>query len=90
MNPIVFALRRPVTVMVAIVAVVLGSGLAVRRMKVDIFPPLNLPVIYVCQPYGGMDPQQMEGLHRQLLRVPLPLHQRHPPRRVARTSRACP
>ena len=31
-------------------------------MKVDIFPALNLPVIYVCQPYGGMDPAQMEGL----------------------------
>jgi multidrug efflux pump subunit AcrB len=29
---------------------------------VDIFPSLNLPVIYVCQPYGGMDPLQMEGL----------------------------
>ncbi len=26
------------------------------------FPSLNLPVIYVCQPYGGMDPAQMEGL----------------------------
>src|SRR6185295_9874987 len=33
-----------------------------RRMPVDIFPSLNLPVIYVCQPYGGMDPAQMEGL----------------------------
>ena len=30
-------------------------------MPVDIFPSLNLPVIYVCQPYGGMDPAQMEG-----------------------------
>jgi multidrug efflux pump subunit AcrB len=30
-------------------------------MEVDIFPRLNLPVIYVCQPYGGMDPAQMEG-----------------------------
>jgi multidrug efflux pump subunit AcrB len=30
-------------------------------MEVDIFPSLNLPVIYVCQPYGGMDPAQMEG-----------------------------
>ena len=62
MNPIVFAMRRPLTVMVAVVAVALGSGLAVRRMPVDIFPNLNLPVIYVCQPYGGMDPAQMEGL----------------------------
>src|SRR5438132_6372873 len=62
LNPIVFALRHPITVMVAILAIVLGSGLAVWRMKVDIFPSLNLPVIYVAQPYGGMDPAQMEGL----------------------------
>lgn len=62
MNPIVFAMRRPLTVMVAVVAVALGSGLAVMRMPIDIFPNLNLPVVYVCQPYGGMDPAQMEGL----------------------------
>src|SRR5690349_2503278 len=48
--------------MVGVAAVVVGSGLAVLRMKVDIFPQLNLPVIYVAQPYGGMDPGQMEGL----------------------------
>ncbi len=62
MNPIVFAMRRPLTVMVAVVAVALGSGLALLRMPIDIFPNLNLPVVYVCQPYGGMDPAQMEGL----------------------------
>src|SRR5262245_32752832 len=62
MNPIVFAMRRPLTVMVMVVAVALGSGLAVYRMPIDIFPNLNLPVIYVAQPYGGMDPAQMEGL----------------------------
>src|SRR4051794_12299876 len=62
MNPIIFALRRPLTVMVLVVAVILGSGLAVYRMPIDIFPNLNLPVIYVAQPYGGMDPAQMEGL----------------------------
>src|SRR3984885_2220601 len=61
MNPIVFALRRPYTVMVAVIAVALGSGLALTRMPIDIFPALNLPVIYVCQPYGGKDPAQMEG-----------------------------
>src|SRR6059036_2252567 len=61
MNPIILALRRPLTVMVLVVAVVLGSGLAVYRMPIDIFPNLNLPVIYVAQPYGGMDPAQMEG-----------------------------
>ncbi|MCC7421411.1 MAG: efflux RND transporter permease subunit [Planctomycetaceae bacterium] len=72
------ALRRPLTVMVGILAIALGCFLAVGRavfdqvgwkypeglprgMEVDIFPRLNLPVIYVCQPYGGMDPAQMEG-----------------------------
>jgi multidrug efflux pump subunit AcrB len=30
-------------------------------MPIDIFPKLDLPVIYVAQPYGGMSPAQMEG-----------------------------
>src|SRR3954454_8435536 len=62
MNPIIFALRRPITVMVLVVAVALGSGLPATRMAIYIFPNLNQPVIYVVQPYGGMDPAQMEGL----------------------------
>src|SRR6516162_4525883 len=62
MNPIIFALRHPITVMVLMAGIIAGSALAVTRMKIDIFPQLNLPVVYVCQPYGGMDPAQMEGL----------------------------
>src|SRR5438034_8935489 len=64
MNPIIFALRHPITVMVVIIAMVGGSVLTFFRAstKIDIFPELNLPVIYVAQPYGGMDPAQMEGL----------------------------
>lgn len=55
------ALRRPFTILVLVIAIALGAGLAVTRMPVDIFPNLNLPVIYVAQPYGGMDPAQMES-----------------------------
>jgi multidrug efflux pump subunit AcrB len=55
------AMRRPVTVLILIVGIALMSWLAVQRMKVDIFPSLGTPVIYVAQPYGGMDPAQMEG-----------------------------
>ena len=55
------ALRRPLTVLVAVISVGLLSVLALLRMPVDIFPSLNLPVIYVAQPYGGMSPAQMEG-----------------------------
>jgi multidrug efflux pump subunit AcrB len=46
---------------VAVVAVILGAWIALQRMTRDIFPPLGIPTIYVAQPYGGMDPAQMEG-----------------------------
>src|SRR5574340_1750509 len=55
------ALRRPISVLVGVIAVALVAVLAIARMPVDIFPDLNLPVIYVAQPYGGMSPAQMEG-----------------------------
>ncbi len=55
------ALRRPITILIAVIGVALCAVLAFLRMPVDIFPNLNLPVIYVAQPYGGMDPAQMEG-----------------------------
>ena len=55
------ALRRPISVIVLVVALALTSILALLRTRIDIFPELDLPVIYVAQPYGGMSPQQMEG-----------------------------
>src|SRR5438552_9742568 len=61
MNLIQIALRRPLTVIVLVVAVSLGAWVALQRMTRDIFPPLGIPTIYVAQPYGGMDPAQMEG-----------------------------
>src|SRR6266513_159307 len=61
MNLVSGALRRPITVLVAIVAIVLGAVLALRQMPRDILPTLGIPVIYVAQPFGGLDPAQMEG-----------------------------
>src|SRR5256885_2473727 len=58
---VIRALRRPFTVLVAVLAILLSAGLAVRRAPVDIFPNLGVPVIYVVQPFGGMSPAQMEG-----------------------------
>ncbi|MDR1990208.1 MAG: efflux RND transporter permease subunit [Acidobacteriaceae bacterium] len=55
------ALRRPITVIVVVVAIAMTAGFAATRMRADIFPDLDLPVIYVAQPYGGMSPAQMEG-----------------------------
>jgi multidrug efflux pump subunit AcrB len=58
---VLMALRRPITILVLVLAVLLSSVLAVRRMQVDIFPNLGAPVIYVAAPYGGMSPEQMES-----------------------------
>jgi multidrug efflux pump subunit AcrB len=55
------ALSRPITVIVAVVGLAVAAGLAVRRMPVDIFPTVGDPAVYVAQPYGGMDPAQMDG-----------------------------
>src|ERR1700691_4287062 len=62
MNALDFALRRPTTVMVAMIAIILGSVFAINRMRTDVFPELNMPIIYVAQAYGGLDSAQMEGL----------------------------
>ncbi len=61
MNLLKGALRKPVTIVVAVLAIVFFSTMAIRQMKIDIFPQLGLPTIYVAQPYGGLSPEQMEG-----------------------------
>ena len=55
------ALRRPWTVVVAVTAIAIAAWLSLQRMARDVFPSLGIPTIYVAQPYGGMDPAQMEG-----------------------------
>src|SRR4030088_1417320 len=61
MNLVSFALRRPISLLTMVVAIALVGFLAFDRMSRDIFPDLGVPVLYVAQPYGGMDPAQMEG-----------------------------
>jgi len=55
------ALRRPITIMVIVAGVFFFGINAVRNIKIDIFPDLNLPVIYLSHPYSGFTPDQMEG-----------------------------
>lgn len=55
------SMRRPLTVLVAVVAIALAAAFALKKMSRDVFPSLGVPTIYVAQPYGGMDPAQMEG-----------------------------
>src|SRR6516164_6085975 len=60
-NPTVFAMRHPITTLMLVVALISGGFLAYQKMRVDIFPPLNTPKIYVFLDYVGMSPDQVEG-----------------------------
>src|SRR5260370_15583476 len=55
------ALRRPITILVIVAGLFFFGISEVRTIKIDIFPDLNLPVIYVSHPYGGYTPDQMEA-----------------------------
>src|SRR6185437_8308702 len=54
------ALRKPITILVLVAGLLFFGISAVRSIKIDIFPALDLPVIYISHPYGGFTPDQME------------------------------
>src|ERR1700761_2721962 len=60
MGLIRLALRKPITILVLVAGLFFFGVSAVRSIKIDIFPNLNLPVIYISHPYGGFTPDQME------------------------------
>jgi multidrug efflux pump subunit AcrB len=55
------ALRKPISVLVIVAGLFYFGINAVQNIKIDIFPNLNLPVIYLSHPYGGFTPDQMEA-----------------------------
>jgi len=61
MNLIRLALRKPVAILVLVASLFFFGARAVSTIKVDIFPALDLPVIYIAHPFGGYTPEQMEA-----------------------------
>jgi Cu/Ag efflux pump CusA len=53
MKLIISALRHPITVLVAVLGIAFFSYISIKKSKIDIFPTLGLPTVYVAQPYGG-------------------------------------
>ncbi|MXV49519.1 MMPL family transporter [Pedobacter sp. HMF7647] len=62
MNLIRFALRKPVTIMVLVAGLLFFGIKSATTIKVDIFPKLDLPVIYLSHPFAGYTPSQMETM----------------------------
>lgn len=61
MNLIRFALRKPISILVLVAGILFFGIGSVRDIKVDILPKMDLPVIYISQPFGGYTPDQMEA-----------------------------
>ena len=61
MNIIRFALRKPLAIMIAVIAIGFLSFNAIKKINVDIFPEIELPSIYIAMPYGGLSPAYMDG-----------------------------
>jgi len=61
MNLIRFALRKPISILVLVAGLFFFGIGAVKSIKVDILPKMNLPVIYLAHPFGGYTPNQMES-----------------------------
>lgn len=62
MNLIRFALRKPITIMVLVAGMLFFGIKSATTIKVDIFPKLDLPVIYLSHPFSGYTPSQMEAM----------------------------
>src|SRR5579884_3943722 len=60
-SPTVLAMDHPITLLMLIVGLISLGVLAFVEMKVNIFPAMNVPKIYVFFDFIGMSPDQIEG-----------------------------
>ena len=55
-----FSIKYPFFIIVACLVVAIVGSVTLVRMPVDLFPPINIPVVVVATFYSGMPPQQIE------------------------------
>src|SRR5258708_19179333 len=56
-----FALRYPYLIIVICLITCVVGVTSLVRMSVDLFPPINIPVVVVATFYSGMPPEQIEN-----------------------------
>jgi len=56
-----FSIRHPYLIIVFCLVVVILGLTSLTQMPVDMFPPINIPVVLVATFYNGMPPQQIEA-----------------------------
>jgi HAE1 family hydrophobic/amphiphilic exporter-1 len=55
-----FSIKYPFFIIVACLVIAIVGTVALVRMPVDLFPPINIPVVVIATFYSGMPPQQIE------------------------------
>ena len=55
-----FAIRYPYFIIVICLVIAIVGTVTLVRMPVDLFPPINIPVVVVATFYSGMPPEQIE------------------------------
>jgi hydrophobic/amphiphilic exporter-1 (mainly G- bacteria), HAE1 family len=56
-----FAIKHPFFILMLCLVIVVVGVTTVKRMPVDLFPQIRIPVVVVATFYSGMPPQQIEG-----------------------------
>ncbi|MFW5782715.1 MAG: efflux RND transporter permease subunit, partial [Candidatus Muiribacteriaceae bacterium] len=56
------AVKRPVTVFMVVIGVVLVGFLALNGLSIDLFPDIDFPVAFIQAVYPGVDPAEMENI----------------------------
>jgi multidrug efflux pump subunit AcrB len=56
-----FSIRHPYLIIVLCLFVCVLGLTSIVQMPVDMFPPINIPVVLVATFYSGMPPQQIEA-----------------------------
>jgi len=55
-----FSIKYPYFIIVACLVIAIVGTVTLVRMPVDLFPPINIPVVVIATFYSGMPPQQIE------------------------------
>jgi multidrug efflux pump subunit AcrB len=55
-----FSIKYPFFIVVICLGILIVGAVTMVRMPVDLFPPINIPVVVVATFYSGMPPEQIE------------------------------
>lgn len=56
------AIRRPVTVMMGVLIVIILGIISLNRIPIDLYPDIEIPTVSVSASYSGVGPEEMENL----------------------------